>query len=133
MSEKHTPKNIPQNGKIPKLMILGCPKVRERTGKRRTFHHFSASGVPGTSWVTPGDRNSPKTSPKSLRDPPWVSIFSDFRSICDARFWSSLSLCGFVFFEPSTRQNKERSRHGGGDGPQGNWIYIYIYIYIYTH
>ena len=27
-------------------------------------------------------------------------------------------------------QHLERSGHGGGDGPQGNWIYIYIYIYI---
>jgi len=24
--------------------------------------------------------------------------------------------------EPLTRKNKEQSRHGGGDGPQGNWI-----------
>ena len=35
--------------------------------------------------------------------------------------------------EHLTRKNKERSRHGGGDGLQGNWIYIYIYLYVYIN
>ena len=26
--------------------------------------------------------------------------------------------------ETRKTENKERSRHGGGDGPQGNWIII---------
>jgi len=28
--------------------------------------------------------------------------------------------------EEQRTKNKERSRHGGGDGPQGNWIYIWL-------
>ena len=39
--------------------------------------------------------------------------------------------------QPLNALTQECSRHGGGDGPQGNWIYIYmytnIYIYIYKH
>ena len=38
---------------------------------------------------------------------------------------------------PLNPPTTECSRHGGGDGPQGNWIYMYIYIqrclYIYIY
>ena len=54
--------------------------------------------------------------------PPWNSMIKNDHADVDRNM------------EPLTRKNKERSRHGGGDGPQGNWIYyIYIYIYMYMY
>ena len=34
--------------------------------------------------------------------------------------------------QPLNPLMQECSRHGGGDGPQGNWINLYIYIYTYA-
>ena len=65
------------------------------------FVTFSAPGVPGTPLGHPGHRNSPKTSPKSLRDPPGRQFFMIFGQFLTPVFGScccfvglfSLSLC----------------------------------------
>ena len=125
---KTAPKKYPQTNtakieKIPKMCDFGVPK---KQGSNEEWTNFSSlfrlRASLGPLWGTPGSQNGPKTSPKSLKDPSgrrfgtifaqfWMPVFGSFFRFVDSFSWRTL-----------TRKNKERSRHGGGDGPQGNWI-----------
>ena len=86
---------------------------------KSVFESFSS---PDDPW----NQNGPKTPPKSLRDPPGRHFF-----MISGQFWTpflvvvvALWVCFLwaLWNEEQRTKNKERSRHGGGDGPQGNWI-----------
>ena len=87
-------------------------------GRQVRFRVFFVSGRP----------LEPKWSqdlPQEPPGPPRASLFHDFRSILDAVFGSCCCFVGLFSLSLVERRtkNKERSRHGGGDGPQGNWIF----------
>ena len=103
---KPLPKNIPQKynryrKNTENVWFGGAQKTRKQRRMDELFVTFSAPGVPGTPLGHPGHRNSPKTSPKSLRDPPGRQFFMIFGQFLTPVFGScccfvglfSLSLC----------------------------------------
>ena len=101
-----------------------------KRGKDKLFITFSAPGVPGTPL---GHPRGPKWSPDLPQEPPGPPIGRQFLMIF-AQFW--ILFFGFGRFVASFSlkfshaNNKERTRHGGGDSPQGNWITVWLILSI---
>ena len=105
-SEKRLQKHITKIAKKLKMNHFRVPPWGGTNGERTNFWWLFRFRAPlGHPWGTPGGQNGPKTSPKSLRDPPEPILFM---IVCHCLMicWSFVaafsdvfgSLFGVIFF-----------------------------------
>ena len=111
LPKRHSKNNRKKNNRIDKNAKF-APQLGPWGGVATSV--FGSFSSPGDPW----NQNGPKTSPKSLRDPPRASLFHDFRSILDAVFGSCCCFVGFLWAlwnkEQRTKNKEQRTKNEVG-------------------
>ena len=95
----------------------------EKTNFSLLFRLQASLGHPGSP--PGGDRNGPKTSPKSLRDPLGLQFFTIFAQFLMHFFKKSCRFAASQSVSQPASHSATQSRHGGGKA-EGEWIACFL-------